>query len=328
MKSSTNYLLQIVLFSSLAVPALAYSAASTVTYSPYVDTTLNVHWDPQYQDLEPADLLPISESSGVKNFHLAFITDAGNCSPAWGAQSTYSTSTGWGSHLTDKLRENHIRYIVSFGGATGNDLSNACSEEQLAAAYEQVIKTYQPDGLDFDIENGTANVSKIMQALQQVQSAHANLKISFTLPVLPEGLVSAGQNVVKQAQASKLVYSVNIMAMDYGPSYVNDMGEYAIQAATNLFTFLKSLYPDLEDSAVWNMIEVTPMIGVNDVSVEQFTLADADAVRDFANQNNLKSLSIWSANRDYPCADKWARLNCSGNNLQSVPYEFAKHFLQ
>jgi chitinase len=59
------------------------------------------------------------------------------------------------------------------------------------------------------------------------------------------------------------------------------------------------------------------MIGVNDVNVEQFTLADADLLRNFARENNLWGLSMWSANRDYPCADKSPSITCSGNNLQS-----------
>jgi chitinase len=314
-------------FLLLQFPAFANS--STITYTPYVDTTLNVHWDPQYQDLEPADLLLISEASGVTNFSLAFITDAGSCSPAWGGQSGYSVSNSWAAHLTDKLRANHINYKISFGGAAGNDISQACSDSQLVTAYEQVIKTYQPYGLDFDIENGSANVPRLMQAIHQIQLAHPDLQISFTLPVMPEGLTGAGQEVVKQAKAALVTsFQVNIMAMDYGPAYINDMGQYAIDAATSLFNFLKTVYPELADAVIWQRIEVTPMIGVNDVNVEQFSLADADLLRNFAIKNKLWGLAIWSANRDYPCADKSASNTCSGNNLQSVPYEFARHFLQ
>lgn len=297
-------------------------------YSPYADITLNVHWDSQTQNLEPVNLAPISQQTGIKSYHLAFITDAGACNPAWGAQATYSVKTSWGKNLTDKLRSNGISYIVSFGGASGFDISKACTETQLFAAYEQVINTYEPIGLDFDIENGTADVAKIMLVLKKIQAAHPNLKLSFTLPVLPEGLAAPGQDVVNQAKAAGLNFAVNIMAMDYGPAYAGDMGQYAIQAANNLFTFLKNLYPQKADAAIWKMIEVTPMIGVNDVNIEQFTLANADALRTFAKQNNLGGLSIWSIARDNPCADTFASTNCSGNNLQSKPYEFSEHFLR
>lgn len=308
-------------------PAFA-DQPSSLTFSPYADLTINARWDSQYLGMEPMDLMAVAQTSGVKSFHLAFITDAGSCNPAWGAQASYSVSAGWGSHLTDKMRANGIDYVVSFGGASGNDISLSCSEAQLVSTLEQVIKTYQPSGLDFDIENGTASTDKLMSALKQTQQAHPNLKISFTLPVLPEGLTGEGQGVVSQAKAHDLNYAVNIMAMDYGPAYVNDMGQYAIQASTNLFNFLKSLYPAKAEAELWKMVEVTPMIGVNDVSVEQFTLTDVDTLVNFAKTNHLGMVSMWSVARDNPCADKWASAVCSGNNLQSTPYEFARRFIQ
>jgi chitinase len=307
------------------LPTFAFSQSNL---SPYADLTLNVHWDTQYNDLEPLDLTVTAASSGVKSFHLAFVTDAGTCQPAWGAQSAYATQAHWGAHLTDKLRTDGINYIISFGGASNNDLSKACSEENLIAAYENIITTYQPAGLDFDIENGTADVLKVMQALQKVQQRHPNLKLSFTLPVMPEGLTSSGQDIVSQAKAANLNFAVNIMAMDYGPAYVNDMGEYAKQAATNLYLFLKSIYPSKADADLWKMVEVTPMLGVNDVATEQFTLTNTDTLRHFANANNIGGLSFWDMSRDFPCADQWANTHCSGNNLQTQPYEFSKRFLQ
>ncbi len=313
---------------TLATSTVVYANPSSVMkFSPYADLTINTRWDSQYQDMEPMDLAAISELAGIDSYHLAFITDSGNCNAAWGGQSSYSINNGWGSHLTDKLRANSINYIISFGGASGSDISMSCSEPQIISIFEEVLKTYQPQGLDFDIENGSANIVKLMSALKQTQSSHPNLKISFTLPVLPEGLTSAGEDVINKASAMNLNYSVNIMAMDYGPAYVNDMGQYAIQAATNLFGFLKQLYPTKSDSALWQMIEITPMIGVNDVSVEQFTLSNVDTLRNFAQQNNLKSLSIWSIARDNPCSDKWASPICSGNNLQTKPYEFSQRFM-
>lgn len=321
-----GYITSLLLLINLGIP-ITYASPS-VTFSPYADLTINDHWDPQYQDMEPMDLSLISQSSGINNYHLAFITDSGTCNPAWGGQATYSVADGWGTHLTDKLRANKINYTVAFGGASGNDISLACTKDQLVAALEQVHKTYQPQGLDFDIENGTADVSKLMSALKTFQDNHPAIKISFTLPVLPEGLVTAGEDVVKQAKANGLNYTVNIMAMDYGPAYNDDMGKYSIQAATSLHDFLKQLYANKTAAELWQMIEVTPMIGVNDTATEQFTLADTDMLKNFAVQNHLGGISMWSVARDNPCADKWASPTCSGNNLQSKSYEFAQHFLQ
>jgi chitinase len=312
----------------VALCAAATPPVFASNFSPYADLTLNVHWDSTYQDLEPFDLTSASLSSRTTSYHLAFITDAGNCSPAWGAQSSYSVAAKWGAHLTDKMREKNISTVVSFGGASGNDLSKACNAADLSKIYEDVISIYQPQGLDFDIENGTADVSKIMAVLHEVQSKHPKLALSFTLPVLPEGLTTGGQEVVNQAKAAGLIYNVNIMAMDYGPAYVNDMGAYAVQAATSLYFYLNTLYPDKPISELWKMIEVTPMIGVNDVNVERFTLTDVDKLRNFAKQHGIGGLSYWSVSRDNPCADDSASSVCSGANLQTVPYEFAQRFTQ
>ena len=44
-------------------------------FSPYVDLTLNTHWDPVTQDMEPMDLVSPATTQGIKAYHLAFITD-------------------------------------------------------------------------------------------------------------------------------------------------------------------------------------------------------------------------------------------------------------
>jgi chitinase len=298
-----------------------------IPFSPYADITINTHWDPQYQDLVPMDLVEVSQLSHNTSYHLAFITDAGGCNPAWGGQANYAINKSWGEHLTDKMRAHAIEYIISLGGASGSDISLSCSEPQLIAVFDHIINVYHPKGLDFDIENGSAQTNKLMNALKATQTAHPKLKISFTLPVLPDGLTSMGQEVIYSAKDKALNYTVNIMAMDYGPAYSGDMGQYAIQAAKSLFVFLKSLYPLASDVALWQMVEVTPMIGVNDVYPEQFTLSDVDTLTHFAHDMQLGALSMWSITRDMPCPDQWASPFCSGANLQSKPYEFSQRFI-
>jgi chitinase len=330
MKFYLKQLTTLIITAGLCAPSFANPHASWTAnnYSPFVDLTINTHWDSQYQEMEPMDLYTISQTSGVKNYTLAFITDAGSCNPAWGGQAGYTTQSSWGLHVLNKLKANNINYIISLGGQTGNDLSAACNAEQLTAAYEAIIKTYQPTGIDFDIENGTADLAKVIHSTSEIQHAHPDVQIIFTLPVLPEGLVAEGENLVKAATAANLHYVVNIMAMDYGPAYNNDMGEYAIQAATNVFVFLQTLYPEKSAEELWQMIKVTPMIGVNDVNVEKFTLQNVDTLRNFAKQNHLAGVAIWSIARDIPCADQWASPVCSGDNLQVRAYEFSERFLQ
>lgn len=242
------------------------------SFSPYVDLTLNVHWDHQTQQLEVMDLVTPALQHGIKAYHLCFITDSGQCQPAWGSQQTYSVASGWGSQQANLLAQHGIQTNVSFGGANGTDISSSCNQTQLVSIFKQVISTYHAGALDFDIENGTADVAKLVSALKTVQKTHPKVKLSFTLPVMPEGLTFQGKEIVKAAQQGDLKFNVNIMAMDYGPAYSGDMGQYATQAAFNLHQFLKELYPNRSATELWQQVEITPMIGVNEVATGQFTL--------------------------------------------------------
>jgi hypothetical protein len=50
------------------------------------------------------------------------------------------------------------------------------------------------------------------------------------------------------------------------------------------------------------MIGITPMIGVNDVTVEKFSLANADTVLSFSQQHNTGLIAFWDTWRDKQCA--------------------------
>jgi hypothetical protein len=54
-------------------------------------------------------------------------------------------------------------------------------------------------------------------------------------------------------------------------------------------------------AAAWRRVAVTPVLGVNDVTDEIFTLADAKELAAFAQAKHLAWLSLWSANRDSEC---------------------------
>lgn len=319
MKTNTLTLL----LSALLLPFGATYAAA-VPYSPYADITINTHWDSQTQSMQPMALDQIATKNHIKSYHLAFIVDKGQCNPAWAGQ--YTLADNFAKPLTDRLHAKGIDTIISFGGAAGNDLSRECSQHDLTTSLETIASRYHAKGLDFDIENGTTDVPNLIAALADYQATHPTMRISFTLPVLPEGLTNDGIDVITQARDAGLKFSVNIMAMDYGPYYSGDMGEYAIQAATAVHTTLANLYPNQDAQSLWQLIEVTPMIGVNDVNTEQFTLANADALFAWANTMGLGRLGIWSIARDKPCDSQWASPICSGANLQTQDYEFSQHF--
>ncbi|MFH8799366.1 cellulose binding domain-containing protein [Streptomyces sp. NPDC017936] len=282
--------------SATASPSASTGTGTTASaaFAPYVDTSLY-----------PAfDLLASASATGVKNYNLAFVTDGGGCTPKWGGATDLATD-GVASQI-GALRARGGDVRVSFGGAAGSELATTCSSaDALAAAYGKVVDAYRLTKVDFDVEGGalpnTAANTRRAQAVAKLQQQHPGLDVSFTLPVMPEGLTQDGVNLLADAKANGVkLTAVNIMAMDYGPAYSGDMGTYAEQAATATQAQVKSVL-GLSDSAAWKTVAVTPMIGVNDVASEIFTVEDAGQLVAFAKAKGLGWLSMWSATRDKQC---------------------------
>ncbi|MFF7964579.1 cellulose binding domain-containing protein [Streptomyces sp. NPDC007903] len=289
-------------------------------FAPYVDTSLY-----------PAfDLLGTADATGVKNFNLAFVTDGGGCTPKWGGVSDL-TADGVAAQIGD-LRAKGGDVRVSFGGASGSELATTCSSaDALAAAYGKAVDAFKLTKVDFDVEGGalpnTAANTKRAQAIAKLQAAHPDLNVSYTLPVMPEGLTQDGVNLLADAKANGVrVDGVNIMAMDYGPAYSGDMGDYAIQAATATQAQIKGVLALSEDDA-WKTVGVTPMIGVNDVATEIFKVDDAGQLVDFAKSKGIGSLSMWSGTRDKSCdggTKPTADASCS--SITQDKFAFSKAF--
>ncbi|WP_411086803.1 cellulose binding domain-containing protein [Streptomyces sp. 061-3] len=289
-------------------------------FAPYVDTSLY----PAY------DLVDTVTKTGVKEFNLAFITSGGSCTPLWGGVTALGDD-----HVASQigaLRAKGGDVRVSFGGAAGSELAlNCTSATDLAAAYGKVVDTYKLTKVDFDIEGGalpdTAANSRRAQAIAQLQKSHPDLDVSFTLPVMPEGLTQPGVDLIADAKKNGVkVGAVNIMAMDYGASYSGDMGSYAIQAATATQAQIKGVL-GLSDAAAWKTVAVTPMIGVNDVSTEIFKVEDATQLVKFAQEKGLGRLAMWSGTRDKECAGgakPSADASCS--SIVQEPLAFTKAF--
>ncbi|MEU0597925.1 cellulose binding domain-containing protein [Streptomyces sp. NPDC006393] len=289
-------------------------------FAPYVDTSLY-----------PAfDLLKSADTTGVKNYNLAFVTDGGGCNPKWGGVTDLG-SDGVASQI-GALRAKGGDVRVSFGGASGSELATTCSSaDALAAAYGKAVDQFKLTKVDFDVEGGalpnTAANTRRAQAIAKLQQQHPGLDVSFTLPVMPEGLTQDGVNLLANAKSNGVkISTVNIMAMDYGASYSGDMGTYAEQAATATQAQIKSVL-GLSDSAAWKAVAVTPMIGVNDVSSEVFKVDDATQLVSFAKSKGLGWLSMWSATRDKQCSGgtkPTADATCS--SIAQDPFAFSKAF--
>lgn len=289
-------------------------------YAPYVDMSLT----PDEQ------LLSMQQQSGIKGVTMAFLVAAGGgCQVGWGGLGgtlpTDNMSNGT-SILTvvQGLQQAGVQVVISFGGATGTEPALACtSASQLQALYQSVIDRYKVNMLDFDIEGGAvsnqASITLRDQALKALKAANPGLVISYTLPVLPTGLVSTGVNILQSATADGLgIDVVNVMAMDYGSSSDNggQMGLDATDAAS-------ATYAQVKQAGQSSLIGVTPMIGVNDTNTEIFQLSDVQTLLNFANSNSyINRLAVWSLARDNGgCAGQgYASPTCSGVTQSSFQY--------
>ncbi|MFJ9550232.1 glycoside hydrolase family 18 protein [Streptomyces erythrochromogenes] len=307
-----------------ATPAPTATAPAPVgggaRFAPYVDTSLY----PAY------DLLDTAAQTGVKEFHLAFITSGGSCAPLWGGVTDLANDKVAAQIGALRAKGGDVR--VSFGGAAGHELAlNCATVDDLAAAYGKVVDHYRLTKVDFDIEGAalpdTAANARRAQAIAKLQKAHPGLDVAFTLPVMPEGLTQPGVALLADARKNGVrVDAVNIMAMDYGPAYSGDMGQYAIQAATATQAQIKGVL-GLSDAAAWKAVAVTPMIGVNDVTSEIFTVADATQLVEFAASKGIGRLAMWSSTRDKQCAAgavNHADATCS--SILQQPLAFTRAF--
>jgi hypothetical protein len=297
-----------------AQPDGVLAAGSPIPVAPYVDMG---EWP-------TPSISAMSAASGVKGFTLGFVTSAG-CKASW--FNAYDPRAAWESAEIAKIRSGGGDVKVSFGGASGIELAQACtSVASLATEYNAVISAYGLKYVDFDIEGAAvadpASITRRSQALASVQKTNPGVKISLTLPVLPNGLDANGLNVVNAAKSAGVnLDMVNIMAMDYYQG-AGDQGAKAVSAAKATEAQLKSIY-GLSDAAAYKKLGVTPMLGVNDSQNEIFLQKDATTVVNFAKSVHLGMLSFWEEGRDAN-ACTGALYRCT--NVTQKPYEFSKIF--
>lgn len=269
-------------------------------------------------------LSAMAQAGGLKGFTMAFITSAG-CKASW--FNAYDPRSAWQKDEVDKIRAAGGDVKISFGGANGIELAQDCTDVgKLTTEYSAVVDAYNAKFVDFDIEGAAvadpASIARRSQALASVQRAHPGLKVSLTLPVLPEGLTSDGLNVVTSARNAGVDLDlVNVMAMDYYRSGI-DYGTAAQQAAQATHDQLKSLYPAKTDAQLWRMVGVTPMIGQND-DHNVFSLDAARSLVAFAQQHHLGELAFWEETRDRNACNG-ALYQCT--NIPQQPYDFSKIF--
>lgn len=269
-------------------------------------------------------LQQIHAASGTKYFTLAFVISGKDCEPSWGGTSAVSSDTAIAKQIED-LREAGGDVIIAFGGQAGKELGLTCPDAaSLQAAYGIVVDKYKVKQLDLDIEGAAiednASVDRRNQAVTGLVAANPALRISYTLPVFPNGLTPSAINLVKSAVAHHTpVHVANLMTMDYGkPVDAGGMAKNAISAAKATITQLKRLGLNAD-------VGITPMIGMNDSPGETFSLADAQAVLKFGREHKqVALLSFWSVSRDN--GSTVGKVDPFGSGIAQKDWEFSQIF--
>jgi aryl-phospho-beta-D-glucosidase BglC (GH1 family)/cellulase/cellobiase CelA1 len=299
------------------VPGADLGGAATI-FSPYIDMAMT----------QDDDLVAISHASGIQNFTLAFMLASDHGIGWQGAGAITDDTLVNGTTILSQVQAIQAaggNITISFGGAAGQEAAlTAPSAAVLQAEYQSVIDRYHINSIDFDIEGAAEqnqhSITLRDQAIVGLQAANPDLKVSFTLPVLPTGLDASGLAVLQSAKHDGVrIDTVNIMTMDYGQSVDNNgqMGQDAINAAI-------ATEKQLADLGMTAKIGITPLIGVNDIASEVFTLADAQALVNYAKTDpHVAELSMWSVARDNGNSAGAHFSSPDSSGIAQQPFEFS-----
>jgi chitinase len=262
---------------------------------------------------------------GQKFYTIAFIIADKQGNPAWDGR--FSIETNLYADQIKQIRQKGGDVIVSFGGAAGKELALAEKEaEALEKKYQEAIDRYQLTWLDFDIEGrALANVEANQRrnaVLADLQKKNPRLRVSYTLPVDPDGIPEDGRKALSDAKAKGVqVYSANVMTMDFGSHFSKGkkMSDVSIASAVKAYEQCQVIDPEIQ-------IGLTPMIGQNDERGEVFTQDDARALKAWAqNLPWICSMSFWASNRDTGNEGK-AKSSNKSSGLAQEPWEFTLIF--
>lgn len=216
-------------------------------------------------------------------------------------------------------------YIISTGGQGG---VFTCGSD---AGMERFVARYMSPrlvGFDFDIEaeQSPAQIESLIKRIRHVQRKYPKLRYSFTVAThaasdgSSHSLNKTGETVLAALRRFGVRdFVLNLMVMDYGPATaqacvlrgsVCDMGASAIQAARNVER--KYMVP-------LSQIALTPMIGVNDVVENVYTLDDARATVEAVHRLGLAGLHFWSLDRDKPCSQPVTGADGNCSTMPDVP---------
>jgi chitinase len=305
-------LLGAAMLASAMASAMAHAAAPRFVYSPYKHMA---HHTPYIVDGK--------RIVGPGALTWAFAT--GECGDEkWGADSAQQIADA----NVAAFAQAGVDYIVSTGGQGG--VFTCATDEGM----ERFITRYESKhliGIDFDIEEEQTpqQVLSLVQRIKAAQVKRPNLRYSFTVATHAaadgsgRSLNRQGETILAALRRSGVRnFTFNLMVMDYGPAARTrcvvrngacDMGTSALQAAHNV---------GQRYGLPFSQIELTPMIGVNDVVANVFTLRDAEMLAAAVKKLKLAGLHYWSLDRDKPCTEPTTGASpvCSTLPLKALEY--------
>ena len=284
----------------------------------------------------------LSQQSGAKHLTMAFLQTAsrGSCTLLWNGDTSMpiAQSTFGADIATMRSRGGDV--IPSLGGFTadntGTELSDSCTNvNSIASEFQRLITTYDVSRIDLDIEDNsltnTAGIDRRNKAIKMTEDWAAangrNIQFTYTLPTSTSGLVDTGLRVLRNAvQNNARIDFVNIMTFDYFDNQPHQMAQDTMTAANGLHTQLGQIFTGRTSAQLWNMINVTEMIGVDDFGpAETFTTADAATVLNWARNTGISGISFWALQRDNgSCPGSGASDSCSG--IQQSTWFFSQQF--
>lgn len=305
--------------------------ANAPWFASYVDVTATPQFS--FQNMGTGD--------GGVNAVLSFIVPLKDqpCTPSWGSVYTLDKANSVLSLDTriGRLKQRGGSVVVSFGGLLNSELAVTCTDKTaLLAAYKSVIDRYQIDTIDLDIERdalkdvpSVIRRAEVIAQLQQSQRAQGkSLAVWLTLPVTTSGLSEPGTTVVAKFLEQKVdIAGVNAMTMNYGQTLADNqsMFEGSKSALAQTKRQLGILYEQanirLNEASLWAKVGATPMVGQNDDAGQIFTIDDAKNLNQFAKENGVGRMSLWSANRDVACGSNYVNIKVVSDSCSGVKQE-------
>ncbi len=299
--------------------------------------------------LTPTYPFQLPSANPVSSVYLAFVVSDKEeaCTPSWGTFYTLDSAEG-GLDLDARaaqLRSQGGSVMISYGGQANTELAVDCTDPaKLKQAYLEPIKRYKAQAIDLDVEGSNladtaadARRATAIAAIQkELRAEKKPLKVWMTLPVSSHGLTAEGMAAVEAMLKAKVeLAGVNAMTMDFGPGEgaEEDMLGTIERALDATQAQVQSMWraAGLPSSAgaAWGHVGVTPMLGVNDVTSQRFTVKDAKGLAKFVDARGIPRVSAWSLNRDSQCGGAFAKTGelsniCSG--VVQKPLEFTHIF--